>query len=113
MIESTRAPQIYDRCTRFARPRIAPSKMLPSVERHLLAISSRQIDGRLSPHSGSSTSASTAARSPGTLLKQPLKTDRGDVAAPGFRARLDPFALGRAAPRDHEVLPEKVIAASK
>src|SRR2546425_5247805 len=43
----------------------------------------------------------------------PLKTDRGDVAAPGFRARLDPFALGRAAPRDHEVLPEKVIAASK
>ena len=58
----------------------------PAVERHLLAISPRQIDRRLAPHKRQLQKRLYGRTKPGTLLKHhiPLKTDRWDVATPGF-----------------------------
>lgn len=58
----------------------------PAVERQLLAISARQIDRRLAPERRPLTRRLYGRTKPGTLLKHhiPLKTDRWDVAQPGF-----------------------------
>src|SRR3989442_1946693 len=62
----------------------------PAVERHLLAISPRQIDRRLAPHKRQLQKRLYGRTKPGTLLKHhikhhiPLKTDRWDVATPGL-----------------------------
>jgi hypothetical protein len=57
-----------------------------AVERQLLAISPRQIDRRLAPHKRQLQKRIYGRTKPGTLLKHhiPLKTDRWDVATPGF-----------------------------
>jgi len=57
-----------------------------AVERHLLAISPRQMDRRLAPHKRQFQKRLYGRTKPGTLLKHhiPLKTDRWDVATPGF-----------------------------
>ena len=57
-----------------------------AVERHLLAISPRQMDRRLAPHKRPLQKRLYGRTKPGTLLKHhiPLKTDRWDVATPGF-----------------------------
>jgi hypothetical protein len=57
-----------------------------AVERQLLAISARQIDRRLAPERRQLTRRLYGRTKPGTLLKHhiPLKTDRWDVAQPGF-----------------------------
>src|SRR5437867_6547084 len=66
-----------------ARRRLQLSR---AVERHLLAISPRQIDRRLAPHKRQLQKRLYGRTKPGTLLKHhiPLKTDRWDVATPGF-----------------------------
>jgi hypothetical protein len=57
-----------------------------AVERQLLAISPRQMDRRLAPHRRQLTKRLYGRTKPGTLLKHhiPLRTDRWDVAIPGF-----------------------------
>ena len=66
-----------------ARRRLQLSR---AVERHLLAISPRQMDRRLAPHKRQLQKRLYGRTKPGTLLKHhiPLKTDRWDVATPGF-----------------------------
>src|SRR5882724_5060462 len=58
----------------------------PAVERQVLAISARQMDRRLAPHRREIRKRLYGRTKPGTLLKHhiPLKTDRWDVATPGF-----------------------------
>src|SRR6058998_196690 len=58
----------------------------PAVERQVLAISPRQMDRRLAPHRREIRKRLYGRTKPGTLLKHhiPLKTDRWDVAIPGF-----------------------------
>jgi hypothetical protein len=58
----------------------------PAVERQVLAISPRQMDRRLAPHRRDIRKRLYGRTKPGTLLKHhiPLKTDRWDVAIPGF-----------------------------
>jgi hypothetical protein len=67
----------------WARRRL---RLRPAVERQLLAISPRQIDRRLAPHRRPLLQRLYGRTKPGTLLKHhiPLKTDRWDVATPGF-----------------------------
>jgi hypothetical protein len=67
----------------WARRRL---RLRPAVERQVLAISPRQIDRRLAPHRRELTKRLYGRTKPGTLLKHhiPLKTDRWDVAHPGF-----------------------------
>src|SRR6266571_5678131 len=67
----------------WARRRL---RLRPAVERQLLAISPRQIDRRLAPHRRALSKRLYGRTKPGTLLKHhiPLKTDRWDVATPGF-----------------------------
>jgi hypothetical protein len=67
----------------WARRRL---RLRPAVECQLLAISPRQMDRRLAPHRRQLTKRLYGRTKPGTLLKHhiPLKTDRWDVAAPGF-----------------------------
>jgi len=67
----------------WARRRL---RLRPVVERQLLAISPRQIDRRLAPHRRRLTKRLYGRTKPGTLLKHhiPLKTDRWNVATPGF-----------------------------
>ena len=57
-----------------------------AVERQLLAISPRQMDRRLAPYRRQLTKRLYGRTKPGTLLKHhiPLRTDRWDVATPGF-----------------------------
>src|SRR2546425_6693184 len=66
-----------------ARRRLQLSR---AVERHLLAISPRQMDRRLAPPKRQLQKRLYGRTKPGTLLKHhiPLKTDRWDVATPGF-----------------------------
>src|SRR3989442_5378432 len=66
-----------------ARRRLQLSR---AVERHLLAISPRQMDRRLAPHKRQLQKRLYGRTRPGTLLKHHirLKTDRWDVATPGF-----------------------------
>jgi integrase-like protein len=58
----------------------------PVVERQVLAISPRQIDRRLAAYRQQLRKRLYGRTKPGTLLKHhiPLKTDRWDVATPGF-----------------------------
>jgi hypothetical protein len=58
----------------------------PAVERQVLAISPRQMDRRLAPHRRQLRKRLYGRTKPGTLLKHhiPLKTDRWDVATPGY-----------------------------
>jgi len=58
----------------------------PALERQLLAISPRQVDRRLAPYRRQLVKRLYGRTKPGTLLKHhiPLKTDRWDVATPGF-----------------------------
>jgi hypothetical protein len=67
----------------WARRRL---RLRAAVERQLLAISPRQMDRRLAPHRRQLTKRMYGRTKPGTLLKHhiPLKTDRWDVAQPGF-----------------------------
>ena len=67
----------------WARRRL---RLRPAVERQLLTISPRQMDRRLAPHRRQLTKRLYGRTKPGTLLKHhiPLKTDRWDVAVPGF-----------------------------
>lgn len=67
----------------WARRRL---RVRPAVERQLLAISSRQMDRRLAPYRRQLTKRLYGRTKPGTLLKHhiPLRTDRWDVATPGF-----------------------------
>ena len=67
----------------WARRRL---RLSPAVERQLRAISPRQMDRRLAPHRRELTKRLYGRTKPGTLLKHhiPLKTDRWDVATPGF-----------------------------
>jgi len=67
----------------WARRRL---RLRAAVERQLLAISPRQMDRRLAPHRRQLTKRLYGRTKPGTLLKHhiPLKTDRWDVAVPGF-----------------------------
>ena len=67
----------------WARRRL---RLRPAVERQLLAISPRQMDRRLAPHRRLLKKRLYGRTKPGTLLKHhiPLKTDRWDVATPGF-----------------------------
>src|SRR6266545_1178661 len=67
----------------WARRRL---RLRPAVERQLLAISPRQIDRRLAGHRRQLTKRLYGRTKPGTLLKHhiPLKTDRWNVATPGF-----------------------------
>jgi hypothetical protein len=68
-------------------------RLRPAVERQLLAISPRQMDRRLAPHRRQLATRRYGRTKPGTLLKHhiPLKTDRWDVAGPGF-TEIDPLA---------------------
>jgi len=63
-------------------------RLRPAVERQRLAISPRQMDRRLAPHRRPLIKRLYGRTKPGTLLKHhiPLKTDRWDVATPGFTA---------------------------
>ncbi|MDP2700977.1 MAG: hypothetical protein Q8P98_02795, partial [Candidatus Rokubacteria bacterium] len=67
----------------WARRRL---RLPPAVEAQVLGISPRQIDRRLAPHRRESRKRLYGRTKPGTLLKHhiPLKTDRWDVAIPGF-----------------------------
>jgi hypothetical protein len=67
----------------WARRRL---RLRPAVERQLLAISPRQMDRRLAPHRRPILQRLYGRTKPGTLLKHhiPLKTDRWEVATPGF-----------------------------
>jgi hypothetical protein len=67
----------------WARRRL---RLRPAVERQLLAISPRQMDRRLAPHRRPLLQRLYGRTKPGTLLKHhiPLKTDRWEVATPGF-----------------------------
>lgn len=67
----------------WARRRL---RLRPAVERQVLAISPRQIDRRLAPYRRQLTQRLYGRTKPGSLLKHhiPLKTDRWDVATPGF-----------------------------
>lgn len=67
----------------WARRRL---RLSPALERQLLAISPRQMDRRLAPHRRQLTKRLYGRTKPGTLLKHhiPLRTDRWDVAVPGF-----------------------------
>jgi len=67
----------------WARRRL---RLRPAVERQLLAISPRQIDRRLAPPRRALSKRLYGRTKPGTLLKHhiPLKTDRWEVATPGF-----------------------------
>ena len=64
--------------TRFRLP--------PALEEQLLALSARQMDRRLAPHRQQVRKGRYGRTKPGTLLKHhiPLRTDRWDVAVPGF-----------------------------
>ena len=61
-------------------------RLSPALERQLLAISPRQIDRRLAPQKRQLQKRLYGRTKPGTLLKHhiPIKTDRWDVATPGF-----------------------------
>ena len=61
-------------------------QLRPAGERALLTISARQIDRRLAPARRPLTRRLYGRTKPGTPLKHhiPLKTDRWDVAQPGF-----------------------------
>jgi len=67
----------------WARRRL---RLRPAVERQVLAISPRQMDRRLAPYRRAMRKRLYGRTKPGTLLKHhiPLKTDRWDVATPGF-----------------------------
>ena len=67
----------------WARRRL---RLRPAIEQQLLAISPRQMDRRLAPYRRQLTRRLYGRTKPGTLLKHhiPLKTDRWDVAVPGF-----------------------------
>jgi hypothetical protein len=67
----------------WARRRL---RLRPAVERQVLAISPRQMDRRLAPYRRELRKRVYGRTKPGTLLKHhiPLKTDRWDVATPGF-----------------------------
>jgi hypothetical protein len=67
----------------WVRPRRPVS---PTVERHLLAISPRQIDRRLQARKRTLKRRLYGTTRPGTLLKHlvPLKTDHWDVTQPGY-----------------------------
>ena len=67
----------------WARRRL---RLPAAVERQLLAISPRQMDRRLAPHRRELRKRLYGRTKPGTLLKHhiPLRTDRWNVAAPGF-----------------------------
>ena len=67
----------------WARRRL---RLRPAVEHQLLAISPRQMDRRLAPHRRPLLQRLYGRTKPGSLLKHhiPLKTDRWDVATPGF-----------------------------
>ncbi len=67
----------------WARQRL---RLRPAVEQQLLAISPRQMDRRLAPYRRELTKRLYGRTKPGTLLKHhiPLRTDRWDVAVPGF-----------------------------
>jgi hypothetical protein len=58
----------------------------PTVERHLLAISPRQIDRRLQGHKRTLKRRLYGTTRPGSLLKHlvPLKTEHWDVTQPGY-----------------------------
>ncbi len=58
----------------------------PAVERQVLGISPRQMDRRLAPHRRQLRKRLYGRTKPGSLLKHhiPLKTDRWDVATPGY-----------------------------
>jgi hypothetical protein len=61
-------------------------RLRPRVEQQLVRISPRQMDRRLAPHRRELVKRLYGRTKPGTLLKHhiPLKTDRWDVATPGF-----------------------------
>jgi hypothetical protein len=61
-------------------------RLSPALERQLLAISPRQMDRRLASQKRQLQKRLYGRTKPGTLLKHhiPLKTDRWDVAVPGF-----------------------------
>jgi hypothetical protein len=61
-------------------------RLRPAVERQLRAISPRQMDRRLAPYRHALTRRLYGRTKPGTLLKHhiPIKTDRWNVATPGF-----------------------------
>jgi hypothetical protein len=67
----------------WARRRL---RLRPRTEAQLLAISPRQIDRRLAPYRRELTKRLYGRTKPGTLLKHhiPVRTDRWDVAKPGF-----------------------------
>ena len=67
----------------WARRRL---RLPPAVEAQVLGISPRQIDRRLAPHRREIRKRLYGRTKPGTLLKHhiPLRTDRWDVAIPGF-----------------------------
>src|SRR5574341_2027073 len=67
----------------WARRRL---RLRPAVEAQLRRISPRQMDRRLAPHRREIRKRLYGRTKPGTLLKHhiPLKTDRWDVAIPGF-----------------------------
>jgi hypothetical protein len=67
----------------WARRRL---RLRPRVEQQLVRISPRQMDRRLAPHRRELVKRLYGRTKPGTLLKHhiPLKTDRWDVATPGF-----------------------------
>jgi len=67
----------------WARRRL---RLRPAVEEQVRAISPRQMDRRLAPYRRQLTKRLYGRTKPGTLLKHhiPLRTDRWDVAVPGF-----------------------------
>jgi hypothetical protein len=75
----------------WARRRLA---LRPAVEQQLRRISPRQIDRRLAPQRRQLRKRLYGRTKPGTLLKHqiPLRTDRWDVAVPGF-TEIDLVAL--------------------
>src|SRR5207245_1399713 len=73
---------IYERY-RWARRRL---RLRAGVAQQLVTISPRQMDRRLAPYRRELLKRLYGRTKPGTLLKHhiPLKTDRWDVATPGF-----------------------------
>ena len=67
----------------WARPRF---RLTPALEEQLLRLSPRQMDRRLAPYRQQVQKRLYGRTKPGTLLKHhiPLRTDRWDVAVPGF-----------------------------
>jgi hypothetical protein len=67
----------------WARRRL---RLRPAVAQQLLRISPRQMDRRLAPYRDALTKRLYGRTKPGTLLKHhiPIKTDRWNVATPGF-----------------------------